>query len=535
MRIRLSAVLLCLAGCGSGNKVIITPPPVLDTLRYVQGKIAYYTAGPDLNSRDAAGRLTAPPGLFEGTLPRGAGRLDVEILRPDGSLLGNAVTDGSGNYSVRVNFGKNPATQVMVRVTARVALPFGTLLTVRPAPAPAAPYAAQSPLGGNPTQDPMTVDLSIPIAQGSGAFHIVDTLHEGMEIAKSGILAATMPDVEIVWAPGNGDTSAFSGGVLTIAGGIPGNDASNRDEWDGPQLMRLLGLYLQAYFFREVAPPGVPRDGLLVPSAAWKEGFLDFWACAGRGSPEFWDTTGTGASGRVVRFFQLESFFDPALGSLGPDDPNVYQDPLWTGIESRYSIAEVLWDTYDHAVLGDKDDIQFPLYLLLRACAAAQPGDSYPYFITPFDQLASEQSLDPVKIFLLFRFPEVQDIGFPAAGDDVWPPPFPNADAPVAPPYDDTLSGQIDTANPSPPNYETGLGSQSHFRFRVAASCDAVATLTTVGDLRVEILDANNVLLATGTAQASATDLEPGLYIVRVRPGAQPQLASFDVRLQLFP
>ena len=85
----------------------------------------------------------------------------------------------------------------------------------------------------------------------------------------------------------------------------------------------IFGEYLLAYFINDVAPPGEANGALLVPSAAWREGFLDFWACIGRDSEEYWDTEGSGAQGRVVRFFNLESFFDPALGSLGLDDPNV--------------------------------------------------------------------------------------------------------------------------------------------------------------------------------------------------------------------
>ena len=84
-----------------------------------------------------------------------------------------------------------------------------------------------------------------------------------------------------------------------------------------------------------------------MPSAAWREGFLDFWACAARGTPEYWDSEGIGAAGRIVRFFNAESFFDPALGSLGPGDPNVYQDPANVGLGSRFTTTEILWDIFD--------------------------------------------------------------------------------------------------------------------------------------------------------------------------------------------
>ena len=71
--------------------------------------------------------------------------------------------------------------------------------------------------------------------------------------------------------------------------------------WDAPKLMRLLGEYLIHYFFHVAAPEGTPNNARMVPSAAWKEGFLDFWACAGRESTTYWDTEGIGSAGLSQR------------------------------------------------------------------------------------------------------------------------------------------------------------------------------------------------------------------------------------------
>lgn len=505
----------------------------------MQGEVSYLPTGPDLNRRDAAGRLVPVTGFSIPTFPRPAPRMPVEILRLDGTLLGTTLTADDGTYSLRVNFGPVPATQVVVRVRATMTLPFGTTVRVLP-DAGAAPYAIESPPSGNPASMTMTVDLMAPLDGAAGAFHILDVLYEGFITAKSGI-AATMPDLDVVWRPGNGDTSAFVAGAqrgtLTIAGGAAGDPASNQDVWDEPQIMRLLGLYLLEYFFHEVAPDGTPDDKLLVPSAAWREGFLDFWACAGRNSPQFWDTEGIGASGRVVRYFHIESFFDPSLGRLGPDDPNVYQEPSVVGIGSRFSVAEVLWDIHDSATQGDADGVEFPLFLTLRLLRNAVPGSSYPYVVTLLDEYTREGDLDPVTIKLLLRDPEDQAIDFPATATNGsrWPVPFPHSTTPgaaLAAPFDATLSDVVDTTPPGT-NLDLGLFASRYFTFTLGADATARLTLTTSGALELDLLDFENSVVARGPSPLVVPALEPRSYVVRVRSVADPQLAPFDLRLEL--
>ena len=140
-----------------------------------------------------------------------------------------------------------------------------------------------------------------------------------------------------------------------------------------------------------------------MPSLAWREGFLDFFSCVTRGDDEYWDTEGQGSAGHVVRYFHLEHIFDPALGSLGPDDPNVYHNG--TGLGSRHSVAEILWDIYD-GTGGDNDTIQFPLYLTLRCLETIKPGSTYPYLYTLLDDYVATLSLTPVQLDVLLMLPE---------------------------------------------------------------------------------------------------------------------------------
>jgi len=300
--------------------------------------------------------------------------------------------------------------------------------------------------------------------------------------------------------------------------------------------MRMLGEYLLTYFSNEVAPDGTPNDALLVPSAAWREGFLDFWACMGRNSSEYWETEGSGLDGRVVRFFDIESFFDSTLGTLGPDDPNVYQDPSVVGIGSRFTVAEVLWDIHDVADDGG-DTLEFPLFLTMRFFEKIKPGSTYPYLYTLLDEYVADGSISQVKLQILLSLsPEDQGISYPATHLDGsrWPRDITAGQPgdPIGIPFSGTLADSVDAVTPVPLNVEIGEKSQRYFTFNLATTADVTATVTSTATLQVEVLDYLNNVLASGNGSVVAQDLEPARYIVRVRSASGPVDASFDLQLQ---
>jgi len=540
-----AAIALAAAGCGGGGGRPTGPPvPVPDTIRTITGRVAYFTTGPDLSGRDASGRLIPVQGFVRPTLPRPAPHVPVEVLNAAGTVLGLGLTDPNGDYSVTVNFGQNPAVPVAVRATARVDFPFGTTLRVLPNAFATEPYSHQTALGGDPLQAVMRRDLTIPLSANSGAYFILEALYGAFFTAKSGI-QAPMPDLDVYWEPGNGARSVLDPrpdrAVLLLAGGVAGDPSSNTDEWDASKIVRLMWRYLLAYFFNDVAPDGEPNGALLIPSAAWREGFLDFWACAGRGTAEFVDTKGSGTAGHVVRFFRPESFFDPALGSLGPDDPNVYQAPNAVGIGSPYTVAELLWDIHDAEGgidPGDKDGIEFPLFLTLRLLEGLKPGSSYPYLFSLLDEYVRDGSIKAVLLDILMRKPEDQGMVYPGTGANglAWPAPIEDAaqpGAPVAAPFDKTMVDEVDTVTPNPVNFEIGILSQRYFIVNLAGTATLTATLSTTGDLAIDLLDLSNALLATGTSSLVASGLESGRYVLRVRPVTNPQHSSFELRVQL--
>jgi len=534
----LLAPLLLAAACGGGSGKPAGPPaPVFDTIRTFRGKIAYFVTGPQIEQRDVNGRLLPVAGFVEPNLPRAGPRLIVEVLSPAGAMLGQATTDANGNYTITINFGPNPATPVRVRTVARATISGGTDLRVLSGLGATGPYEAISPLTTDPNLATNVIDVSVPLADGAAAFHMIEVLFKGLS-AMRGAVGGTVPDLDVLWAPGNGAVSSYAVvspqlARLTVAGGIAGNAASNQDAWDDPKLMRLVGDHFLAYFSNSVAPEGTPDDSPLVPSAAWREGFLDFWACAAQGSPEYWDTEGIGAAGRVVRFFNAESFFNPVLGSLGPNDPNVYQDPQNVGIGSRFTTTEVLWDIFDGGVEdADTDDITIPLFLMIGDLDALNPGSSYPYLYSALDEYVANLSFTAVQAHVLLSSPEDQGINYPPGDENVWPTPFldpARIDGTVIAPYDHTIFDTIDTTSPD----EIGLLAQRYFQIRLAEAATMLATVDTAG-LRVEILDLENNLLGAGTGTATAP-LAGGPVVVRVLTANGPVSGPFGLRIQLSP
>jgi hypothetical protein len=534
-----------LSACGGGSgRPTGTPVPPLDTFRTVTGFVLYHTTAPRLNSRTADGRLIPQVGFVESTIPTEAPRVPVEILRPDGTLLATTVTNDQGRYSVQVNFGQNPATQVIARAIARLDFPFGTKVRVFPNAAALAPYSRQRGPGGDPNAPEMRVDVEIALHDGAGAFHMLKTLWQPFLLAKSGI-TAPMPDLDILWEPGNGAVSSFAAepnrGRILVAGGVAGDPTSNQDAWDGGPLVRLHGEYLLEYFLTDRAPEGEPSDALLVPSVAWRQGFLDFWACFARGTPEYWDTVGTGAQGRVVRFFDLESYFDPSLPAIVPDDPNVYQDPALVGLGSAYSVAEVLWDIHDQdTAQNDNDGVEFDdFFLTMRFLSRPLPGIHYPYLFTLLNEYAKPPSaIADGEIDHLLRSPEDQGMRFPATAGNglLWPPQISPDGQPglaIAPPFQKTVPDTLDTLNPDPVDLEVGLLSQRYHMFDLVQTADVTASVSPTAGLIVDIMDLNNVILASGPSPQTAQDLPARRYIVRVRSSDDPQATPFDLTLTL--
>jgi len=544
----LGLILLPLVACsGGGGPPTGTPSPEPDTTRTIEGRVGYVSSAPDLSATDANGRLIPQPGLGSSTFSAPAPRIRIEILGDDGRVIGAGTTDSTGHYSLDCNFGQNPATPVRVRTIAQASLPFGVDLSVFPNAGAAGVYTYVSPPGGNPGNNRfvvMRVDVDIPIDEGAAAYHILDIIYEGFTLGRTGLLPGTiMPDLIVHWEPGNGGTTTLTPGpsfaVLTVAGGAAGDPASNTDEWDDPVLMRFIGQYMLDYFYWEVRPEGMAGDDELVPSAAWVEGFLDWYSCAGRNSPIYWETVGSGPQARVTRFFDIESFFPGTLAPLGPDDPNVYQPAEVTGITSRFTVAEVLWDIHDRDFAGsgnDNDGIELDPSITLKLIDEFPAGIAYPYLVTLLDAYADSLTFSTGTINSILTGPEDQDLIYPADDDAVWPTPISpdgSPNFPIRPPFLDTFAGTIDTL--APDTSEIGHDAQRYFLLETIVTSDIEVTLRTPGDLVVEILRANNQPVVSGAGTILADDEPAARYIVRVRPaaGAAPQLAPFEIDVDI--
>ena len=541
-------VVSLIAACGSGTGRPTGPevdPP--DTIRTITGLVRYFATGPNLNAFDSDGRLTQWEGLANGTFPLPADHILVEVRDPTGALVGTGITNSTGRYNIDINYGpRGTPTQVSVKAIAQISLPFGTAARVLPDEFSVTPYSKEIPLGGDPSERVIEVDVTVGIDEGAAAFHMLQTIWTGFQVARPGITNTSLPDLDVIWARGNGEESFFeavpSRGRLTVAGGITGDPTSNVDAWDSPKLMRLFGEYLLGFFIHMSVPEGEVTTANLVPNAAWREGFLDFWACMARGSSIYWDTVGSGNDGRVVRYFNIESYFDPALGSLGAGDPNVYQGPDLTGFGSSLTVGEILWDIHDRDIPGfsDNDGIDaFPLFLTLRFMRVPRSGFSYPYLYTLLDSYVADGALSPVRINSLMQRPEDQGIAYPGtdANGFKWPrkvSPDLTPDGPIVPPFDKTVSDRIDTVTPSDPiNVDLGIHTQRFFLIDVVRDFDIDVSLDTPGDFEVDITDLNNNVIESGNGGAAAAALPARAYLIRVRSLLNPQAADFDLRIRL--
>jgi len=549
LRKTIAYCLFALVACSSGGRPTGSPVPVGDTTRTVAGRIGYRGLAPDLSERTSDGRLIVQPGLLSATFSAPAAYVTVEVLGDDGRVLGSAPVDTRGRYTIEANFGLNPATPVSLRITAEANLPFGATLRVYPDQNSVTPYTIVTDPGGTPGDNRfvvMNINADISQEQGAGAFHILKTVFQGFIIGRGGLLPGSIvPDVNFLWRPGNGDASTVIPAVtvahIVVAGGVDGIETSNTDVWDDAILMRLVGQFMLDYFLYEVAPAGEIDDARLVPSAAWKEGFLDFWSCLGRGSRIFWDTVGSGDAARVTRYFDIESFYDDDLTRLGPDDPNVYQPADNVGIGSRFSIAELLWDIHDDNGAGtDRDGFKLDPALTIQILDNFVPGFSYPYLMTLLDGYEQSLTLSTGAIQLILRGPEDQDVSYPATVDNglLWPvsiSPIGKPNITVRAPFEQTLIDTVDTLTPDPVNLEIGEHTQRYFTIGLILTSNLRLELDTPGDLVIDLLRQNNSVVASGPSPLIVPDLPGTRYIVRVRPadGALPQLTEFDLKVEV--
>jgi len=542
--------LLAAAACsGSGGPPVGPPAPEVETTRTIQGRIGYRQLGPELSVRDEHGRLIPQPGISGATFNVPVVNALIELLGDDGRIVGTATPDSNGRYSVVANFGLNPPTPVRVRVTAEVKLPFGTTVRVYPDAASLFPYVYTSLPQGDPgtrRNTIMTADADIEVADGAGAFHMLKVLYNGFLIGRTGLPAGTRPpDMNILWKPGNGDESILvpttGRAILTVAGGILGDDTSNTDVWDNAVLMRLHGEYMLAYYLWDVAPEGSVTDCPLVPSAAWKEGFLDFWSCLGRNSRVYWDTVGSGAGARVTRYFDIESFFDDSLPRIGTNDPNVYQPAGLLGINSRFSIAELLWDLHDNDDgTTENDFVELPPSITLKILNDVPPGFSYPYLFTLLRGYEATLTLNETAIELITRDPEDQGFDYPASVENgtVWPAPVSPNGQPgfsIRPPEDITVGDTVDTTLQGAETSDIADTAQRYFLLDLLIGANVGLELITTGDLVVDVLTQANALVASGPTPLGLVNLPGGGYILRVRAadGAEPQVSDFQLRVQV--
>ena len=100
----LVSLVATLAACGGGGKPTGPPAPITDTVRTIEGVFSYFATGPTFNAPDANGRYIPILGFRPTQFPVPAKFIPIEIVAPDGTVMGadrtNVQTAASRSTSI---------------------------------------------------------------------------------------------------------------------------------------------------------------------------------------------------------------------------------------------------------------------------------------------------------------------------------------------------------------------------------------------------------------------------------------------------
>lgn len=453
----------------------------------------------------------------------------VRALDGNGEVVTEGEADAEGTFAIDTD---TRAVALEVRAQSRAD---GFDLAVARDPAGARPHAWAAPI-----EDPAALDLHARDADGSlaGALHVLDTLRRGVD-AVHRWTGATLPPVYVYWDRGvtrewsyyRGERPDGSGRFcVELLGGDPGAQASSdTDEHDEAIVLHELGHFVMDRLTGDSSLGGQhPRGFLIDPGLAWEEGRATWFATAVLGDPTYRDTIGLEPAGRVRVDESLET----------PQPPR--------GIGSETSVAGVLWDLSDGAVLPDLDGDGValgPAQVLEAMLAIHEADGSYPSLPTFLRFLVSSGRVSEDGLRGMLAATGEPPSLLPSADQPLWP-----RDLEVG----GRTSGKIDgLTQPAPSGGrnrpDTGMDAVHAFRVRAPRAGMLSVRLTIRGsgapadhsdldlelrDRRARVLDASR---GTGATEAVARMVEPGWYVVYVRDGGDGNRADYELRVDLAP
>lgn len=366
-----------------------------------------------------------------------------------------------------------------------------------------------------------------------GAFHLLDTLLRGEEVAR-GFDARHLPPLFAYWGRGvthewsfyEGEQPPNSGRYrLELLGGEPGRrGVTDTDEHDEAVVLHELGHFVFDRLASASSVGGQHPSGYFVdPGLAWEEGRATWFAAVVLGRPYYTDTIGIEPSGGLQVHSDLEG-----------------RNPPPRGLGSQESVEEVLWDLTDGSPeLPEDQDADgaaiSPARLFREMVAMGGAPRAYPCLPTFLRHLVDAGAVTEAEVLAVLDNGSLPRELLPTGGVAPWP---------LELPLGGEVSGRIDSiSNPAPSGGprlpRTGFDAVRTYRLEVSEAARITLALTIdagdgPSDLDLELLDLHATELAssrgTGPRESISRQLEPGTYVVRVVDGGGGARARFRLR-----
>ncbi len=290
----------------------------------------------------------------------------VEVVNQNTeSVIGAAVTDANGNYTISADI--SAASSVYVRVLSETDGAYSGSVTIisggiharvlnnvsqKALLAPANP--AFNVTGGGP----FTQNVDVTYASGSaGAFNILDDLISGTD-AVINLGGAVPPLVTAYWQKGTNDGTCYvpSNNSLHFCGGGGSPCISgDTDEFDDGVILHEFGHFVADNYSRDDSPGGSHTldDTTQDIRLSWSEGWATFWSAAVRNDPLLVDTL-------TYKGSQVAYSYDISGGICTPGgapkvywsedctstDPSVPSRKAFSLTTNEMAVSNVLWNIF---------------------------------------------------------------------------------------------------------------------------------------------------------------------------------------------
>ncbi|KPA10228.1 lipoprotein [Candidatus Magnetomorum sp. HK-1] len=402
-RLLIICLILVITGCGKGDK---NSDNNSNNQNFVNltGKVSFEEYIP------------TDDGLSDEVYSKPVRYAEFEIISEDGSIIDNGNLNEDGVYSVELNRNQN----VYLKINSDTR--FSGSANVYIVDSNNQIYSYMSP-PINPNQI-NNFNMTIPIdnhGKISGGFNILDVAStcSDIMIKATGI---THPELRLTWELGNLNQMALNELVINcfyqhgkephtifLVGGQQESDGtidltSETAHFDDMVIAHEIGHFVQHVYSVDASQGGGHNGNSLYPSLSFSEGFATWFAAVCLNNPNYIATVGLPPE-------QQLNFSNYNIENVDNISYRNY------GIQSEFTVAEVLWDIYDGSEDflhdSDNDGINVKFSNIINIFQKMDKNNDYPFLITILDDLINEEILTEFEITGLLSYPTDQKIEYP--------------------------------------------------------------------------------------------------------------------------